>query len=286
MVALIARSHLTKTAAAAVDKLLAENPTTQALNPYCKDVPPDPMAIASTWADDVRRDEKNGTWHYVDIPLDAADHSGSLDAWCEPVGPARKDGTKPGCVTSAIAYEVGLLRDPKTAPVERTNALRYVIHFVGDIHQPLHASDNEDAGGNCTSFKFFDEPNAWNLHAIWDFKLIQRDLAARKQSQADYAREVDAEYGSKLGPLAGVTDPVKWAWEGHALALKTTYGAFQTAIPVEKGGSKVACEVERNKVAALGIRIGSDYYDQSIPTVREALAKAGARLATLLNASF
>ncbi len=287
MVALIARENLTKSAAAAVDKLLADNPTSQSLNPYCKDVPPDPMAVASTWADDVRRNEKNGTWHYIDIPLWVKATSGPIDKWCEPVTDPRPDGTRPGCVTSALDYELGVLRDAKQTGTARTNALRYVIHFVGDMHQPLHDSDNEDSGGNCTGMKFFDEPNSWNLHAVWDFKLIQRDLAARKATQQSYAKQLQDQYGAKFRKDGVDTkDPVKWAWEGHELAVKVTYGAMKPAIAIEPEGAKVGCEVEKNKVTKQEIVLGQEYFDASIGPVREALAKAGYRLAALLNATF
>ncbi len=287
MVALIARENLSKSAAAAVDKLLAENPTAQSLNPYCKDVPADSMAVASTWADDVRRGEKNGPWHYVDIPLYVTATSGPLDKWCDPIGPARPDGTKPGCVTSALEYELKILRDPKQSGADRTNALRYVIHFVGDMHQPLHDSDNEDSGGNCTAMKFFDEPNPWNLHAIWDFKLIQKDLTTRKVTQTSYAKDLNVQFVAKFRDShLDASDPVKWAWEGHELAVKTTYGALRPAIAIEKENAKTGCDAERAKVTALGITIGDAYYDASITPTREALAKAGYRLAALLNATF
>ena len=287
MVALIARENLSAKAATEVDRLLAENPPAASLKPYCKDVPQDSMAVASTWADDVRRGEKNGTWHYVDIPLDVTATSGPLDAWCEPVGPARPDGTKPGCVTSALAHELELLRNPKLPAAERTDALRYVIHLVGDMHQPLHDSDNSDSGGNCTAVKFLSEAAPSNMHSVWDFKLIQHDLELRKSNQISYASDLSREYTPRFRETAiDVRDPVKWAWEGHELAVKTTYGALKPPIPVEKSGVSVTCEAERAKVAALGISIGAAYFDQTIPTVRRALAESGFRLAALLNATF
>src|ERR1043166_8363102 len=79
--ALIARAHLTPAAAAAVDRLLKENPIDPALSRFCKDRPVDPMADASTWADDIRNTEKTASWHYIDIPLTTAGNT-SLDPWC------------------------------------------------------------------------------------------------------------------------------------------------------------------------------------------------------------
>ncbi len=68
--------------------------------------------------------------------------------------------------------------DGYAGPRRRAQALRYVIHFIGDEAQPLHVSDNHDQGGNCTSIRFFAEEKPRNLHSIWDTQLIARALEA------------------------------------------------------------------------------------------------------------
>lgn len=286
IVALIARAHLTPAASAAVDQLLKQNPIDPALNRFCKDRPDDSMADSATWADDTKNAEKTGVWHYVDIPLTVNERT-SLAAWCPPIGPSVGGKDRPGCVTDAIEYEWGILRDASRPAAERATALRYVIHFVGDIHQPLHDSDNDDRGGNCTAITFYAEARPANLHAIWDYKLLERELTNRKLTQSDLATKLDLQFGDRWEAWGEKKpDPVEWAWEGQALAKSVTYGDLMPSIPVETPNPQADCNAERDKVAALRILIGDAYFNQTIPVIDEQLAKAGYRLAAVLNDTF
>ena len=286
IVALIARAHLHPSAVAAVDQLLNDNPIDPALNRFCKDRPSDSMADASTWADDVRNIERTGLWHYVDIPLTVSGRT-SLAPWCPAIRTSVDGKDRPGCITNAIQFEWGVLKDGARPPAERAKALRYIIHFVGDIHQPLHDSDNDDRGGNCTSIKFFEEERLANLHAIWDYKLIERDIAGRKLSIPDYAAVLDSQMADRWkNQSAFQPDPEIWVWEGNALAKSLTYGALKPLIPIEQPNAQADCDVERDKVAALHIEVSDDYFHRTIPVVDEQLAKAGYRLAELLNETF
>jgi hypothetical protein len=286
MVALIARAHLTPAAAAAVDKLLSQNPIDPALNRFCKDRPADPMADASTWADDAKNTEKTGVWHYVDIPLTVKGQT-SLSPWCPPIGLATGGKDRPGCVTNAIEYEWTILRDTAKSDTARATALRYVIHLVGDIHQPLHDSDNDDHGGNCTALRFYTEERPANLHAIWDYKLIQRELTIRKTNQTDFVAVLDQKFANRWQSWGETkTGAVEWAWESFALAKSVIYGDLKPPIPVEAPNPQSDCSEEREKVAALHIAVDNAYFEQTIPVVREQLAKAGYRLAALLNQTF
>lgn len=282
MIALIARAHLTPAASAAIDQLLKENPIDPSINRFCKDRPQDLMADVSTWADDAKNIEKTGAWHYVDIPLTVVG-PGNLGAWCAPIGPSVDGKDRPGCITNALDYEVGILKDRDRPAADRAQALRYVIHFVGDIHQPLHDSDNDDRGGNCTALAFFAEERPANLHAIWDYKIIQRRLSEEKGSQSEYALMLDKHFGGHWSAAELKPDFGGWAWEGNALARGVTYGDLKPQIPVEQPTPQTDCNAERNKVAALHISIGDGYYNQTLPIVDEQLAKAGYRLAELLN---
>ncbi len=142
-VALIAEKHLTPEARELVLKLLSENPIDPQLKRYCGSAVSDAMGDASTWADDVRGERKNGPWHYIDIPRGAP--RGSLEGFCG----------KEGCVVSAIAEQVAILKDKSANGAKRAEAVRYIIHFVGDLHQPLHSTTNADEGGNCVPVKYF-----------------------------------------------------------------------------------------------------------------------------------
>jgi hypothetical protein len=291
MIALIARAHLTPAASAAVDRLLRDNPIDPALNRFCKQRPNDPMADSATWADDARNAEKTAEWHFIDIPL--AVHADSVpegsvqrdDAmkWCPPLSDGR-----PGCIVTAIEYEGKILRDGSQSGAARAKALRYLIHFLGDIAQPLHATDNHDRGGNCTSIRFFAEPKPQNLHGIWDYDLIARDLQSAKATQPQSAAKLDETFAGQWAEWGEAKpDVLAWAWESHKLAETVAYADLNPHIPtapLTAGlADQEACGAERDKVAALHIAIGDRYQAQAMPVIREQLAKAGYRLAGLLN---
>lgn len=286
IVALIARAHLTPAVSTAVDELLRDSPIDPALTRFCQERPSDLMADSATWADDSKNQEKTSLWHYVDIPLSVVSIV-SVDPWCPPIGPSVDGKNRPGCVTNAIVYELGILRDKSRPVAERATALRYVIHFVGDIHQPLHDEDNNDQGGNCTAMKFYSEDRPANLHAIWDYKLIQHQLELDKLSQPAYADTLNGRFSARYAALTKgkPDDAVAWAWDAHAIAISIVYGALQPGIPVETPDSKTACAAERDKVQALHIAIGDAYFGKAMPVIDEQLATAGFRLAALLNAS-
>jgi hypothetical protein len=290
MVALIARAHLTPAASAAVDRLLRENPIDASLFRFCKDRPDDPMADAATWADDQRSvDKSTETWHYIDIPL--AVHAGSIPEreamkWC---APSAEGG--PGCIVSALDDQWAILRDASRPASARAQALRYVIHFAGDVAQPLHASDNHDQGGNCTSIAFFAEQKPRNLHAIWDTQLIARALDADHLTQPQYARKLDERFAGDWSEWGeSKANFLAWAWDSHGIAESVAYGDLKPRIPTEPAAAgpadKEACSIEREHVSAMHISIGASYDAEALPVVREQLAKAGYRLAGLLNQAF
>src|SRR5580704_16421246 len=213
IIALIARAHLTPAASAAVDRLLLGNPIDPSLSRFCNDRPNDLMADSATWADDERNvDKTTESWHFIDIPLAVHSDPGQqpdLMKWCA----AQADG-KPGCIVTAINYEWAILRDGNQPAPARAQALRYVIHFLGDMAQPLHASDNHDRGGNCTAIRFFSQEKPENLHAIWDYKILARELEARKATQVQYAKTLDEDFVQSESK----TDILAWTWESHTFA--------------------------------------------------------------------
>jgi hypothetical protein len=288
IIALIARAHLTPAASSAVDQLLRDNPIDPSLSRGCNDRPTDLMADSATWADDERNvDKTTESWHFIDIPLaihtDPAQEP-DLMKWCA----AQADG-RPGCIVTAINYELAILRDGHQPAPARAQALRYVIHFLGDMAQPLHASDNHDRGGNCTSIKFFSEEKPRNLHGIWDSQLIGRDLAADKTTQSQYAAKINERFSSESSGQSKI-DIEGWVWESHKLAYTVTYADLKPQIPTEPLTAGLAdqegCNAERDKVVALNISVDDEYFAQAMPVIREQLAKAGYRLAALINQAF
>ncbi|MES1257751.1 MAG: S1/P1 nuclease [Acidobacteriota bacterium] len=294
MIGLIARAHLTPRVSAAVDRLLNENPLDPAQKRYCQDRPADPMADGAAWADDTKSVDKTFTWHFVDIPLAVHQsdvRNSDVSRWCEAIGPSLNGKDRPGCITTAIDYEWEILRDKERTGPERAKALRYVIHFLGDLSQPLHDSDNHDQGGNCTRLGFFGQEKLENLHAIWDEKIIGRDMGIRRTTQSEYAAGLDREFAKHWREWGKAKTDVKaWAWEGHDIAARVTYGKLKPRLPEADPAlgqaDRAACNAGRTLVQAMHISVGEEYFDETLPVIRQQLAKAGYRLAGLLNQGF
>jgi hypothetical protein len=293
MVALIARAHLTPAASAAVNQMLENNPMKPVLDRFCRSNPADLMAFAATWADDAKPGEKTGEWHYIDIPLAVRTLGSDVDImkWCEPIGPSVDGKDRPGCLTNALDLEIKTLRDSTVSPAERTKALRYVIHLTGDLSQPLHADDNHDQGGNCTRLQAFGGDRPTNLHSTWDSGIITWDRTRENASVEQYAALIEKGFEGRwhLWGENG-TDVQGWARESHELARDVVYGDLGTRIPVMAANAgnadKTACDAERDLVAGLGIKIDESYGNQTVPVIREQIAKAAYRLAGILNEIF
>lgn len=229
-VAEIARKNLTPEALQAVRALMG---------PY------DTLAAGSVWADDIREEHpETGPWHYIDIPLSAS----SMDM--------NRDCPQGNCVIGKIHEFEEVLGNKSADPAARRDALKFLVHFVGDVHQPLHCEDNNDQGGNKVQVIFFGQ--AMNLHAVWDSGILRRERA--------YGLKLAGELNTRITPAektawerGRVED---WAMESHALAVQVAYGRLShEATPV----------------------LGDDYLNAALPVVELQIEKAGIRLAGILN---
>ena len=285
VVALIAEKHFTPQARAMVEKILKDGPIDPTLNRYCKDAPADAMADASTWADDFRtRHPETGPWHYVDIPRGVSEFD--LAKLCVESN---------GCVTQAIRDQLAILHSPAATPQKKGDAMRFLIHFVGDIHQPLHAATNNDQGGNCVPVAFFGESakltysdtesSAPNLHGIWDSGVLSRIMGEKTVQQV--ADEFDRDRAQDISKLMrDRPDAEAWAWESFRLAEAIVYGKLPVAIPVEWPVVTSSCADDDHistRMLDLNEQIGQTYQDAAAPVVKQQIANAGARLALLLN---
>jgi len=281
-VALIAEKYLTPEAKEFIFNLLTGNPIDPQLKRYCGSAVSDPMGDASTWADDVRSERKNGPWHYIDIPRGAS--KSPLERFCD----------KAGCVVSAIAEQVAILKDKNANGGKRAEALRYIIHFVGDLHQPLHSTTNADEGGNCVPLQYFRrEPHerghgfAPNLHSIWDSAILERDSEG-----ADPAEYADMLLGTFAGSIeawqkAGIHVD-DWVWESHEYAESTVYGGLLSKVAIEPNVPVHSCTDDKNigeRLLRQHIKAGEAYQERSAPVVEQRVAQAGIRLAMILNDS-
>jgi hypothetical protein len=284
-VALIAEKHLTPEARQLVQKLLSDNPVDPKLTRWCGNATADVMVDASTWPDDVRNERNNGPWHYIDIPR--GKQKGSLDEYC---------GAR-GCVTRAIDEQRAILKDASADPVKRAEAIRYLIHFVGDMHQPLHATNNADNGGNCVAVKYLHHdalPNpahperedySPNLHQIWDTEIVERDMEVSNPHR--YADELDERFHAESAAWESAGIHVdNWAWESHDRAETAVYGAFSQKIAIEPDLKLKSC-AENNHMGKrmfdLHLVSGEAYQSSAAKTAETALAEAGVRLAMILN---
>ncbi len=285
VVALLAEKHLTTHALAMAKKILAGGPIDPNLSRYCKPVAVDSLVDASTWPDDIRSLRPEASpWHYIDVPL-GTKHP-NVEKYCDP---------KEGCVIRAITDQLAVLRSPDADPQKRADALRFVIHFVGDLHQPLHAATNNDEGGNCVPVAFFDalpqlrypqtESYAPNLHGVWDTNILAK--ATEGKSVEQVTAELDESFRKKIARWQkGSSDVDAWAWESYQLAVKMVYGKLPVRIPVEASKPVMSC-TDDNHISArmlkLDERLTDPYQNNAVPIVRERLAQAGARLALILN---
>jgi hypothetical protein len=279
-VALIAEKQLTPEARQFVDKLLADSPIDPQLKRYCGNTTRDAMADSSTWADDVRNDLKNGPWHYIDIPRGST--RGPLDQYCG----------SDGCVVKAIADQLAILKNQNADPKSRANALRYVIHFVGDLHMPLHATTNNDQGGNCVPVRYLrrsphEHHNSYtpNLHAIWDTAIVERDMEGA--DPAEYADHLAQLFGADFPKWQSAGTHIDdWAWESYRFASTVTYGKLTPKVPVETPAPVHSCTDANNigqRMFNQHLVAGQTYQQAAGPLVEKRLAQAGLRLALILN---
>ena len=284
IIALIALKHLQPQVAGQVNAILSAAPVSAALHRYCRNLGLPPIADAATWADDYRAEQPDtGPIHYVNIPLNGYRDNYDVAQMCQS-----------GCVIDAITKYVQQLKTGRDAAA-RGEALRFVIHLVGDIHQPLHDEDNSDEGGNCVPVAFEDEAPRLtnpqhedyfpNLHSVWDTGLIESLLDDHAMAVEEFADLLDIRYHPRAARWNGGR-PIDWAWEGHDAAV-TAYRALPAFIPREPETKVASCADNHvgKRMADLHVDLGPRYDDVSHPIVEEQLAKAGVRLATLLNSA-
>jgi hypothetical protein len=210
IIATIARSYLTPVARAKVDALLAADQDTLTA--------PD-MPSRSTWADAWRAagHRETAQWHFVDIEIDHPDVKAACFGFPAPDRPASA-GPAQDCVIDRVNAFAAELADPSTPQTERILALNYVLHFVGDLHQPLHAADNHDRGGNCVRLSL-GGPRTTNLHSYWDTTVVR---AFGSEPNA-----VAAKLRAKITPVEAAEwrkgDPQAWALETYRVAKTVAY---------------------------------------------------------------
>jgi S1/P1 Nuclease len=251
----IASQHLSPAARAAVARLLRHDRLAD--RAYSNRTT---LGEIASWPDEIKDfkwGKVRGTWHYDDIPV------------CEAPDPLRY--CKVNCASKRLEEQIALLGDA-AAPLHRRNeALKWVVHLIGDIHQPLHAADNHDNGGNRVEVSFFGERDnppygTIKLHAIWDIHIVRR-LLAEQGGEAQFLAVPIAAADKAAWERGSIAN---WMAESHELAKSVVYGNLP-------GG--FACGRKVTGVLA----IDEEYYAKAAPVLGVQMRKAGIRLAKVLN---
>jgi len=211
-------------------------------------MPGETLEELATWADEIRRTRKETEeWHYVDIPLTSA----GLDM--------KRDCPKGNCVVAKISDFREAWVNASLSAESRREALLFLVHFVGDLHQPLHCEDDGDRGGNDVRVQFLRAHT--NLHALWDTGLL-RDMEGEDHLLATLRQAITTEQAAAWS--RGTVE--EWANESFHAAQTTVYGLLPRA------------------PAGQTAQVGEWYEQMAQPVLEEQLEKAGVRLAAILNA--
>lgn len=294
--AYIASENLNPTAASQVADLLGD--ADYSVKRFCAPTSLGKIEYFATWADDARTAENAG-WHFWDIPLST--NTASIPQYCSE-----------GCVVTALKQQVAVLRS-NASRSDKQMALMFVIHLVGDAHQPMHIVDNGDRGGNCVpvSFEYTGFTHATreqkshgqgtgrftpNLHSIWDDNVIQTMTGLENASNRDeltkaFGDSIVIEHAKEIKAMSSMTvdldngsDFVSWALDAHKLAGPNSYDKLPTDIPIDPDPHTLtSCAGVSSGFAKLNEVVEDDFVENAQPLIRQQLAFAGARLAATLN---
>ncbi|MCR8560308.1 S1/P1 nuclease [Mucilaginibacter sp. BJC16-A38] len=223
-VATIAQKHLTSN-------------TAYVVSAYLKG---ESMAEVATWADE-NKSSTTAPWHFLNLPLGLT-HEQFVKFVSE------SDNN----VYTAILKTEASLKDKSLAPDQKNEALKYLIHLVGDAHQPMHISRKEDKGGNTIQVRF--DNKGTNLHSLWDSKLIDHEGL----TEAEMVRTYDVATAAEIRQWQA-DSPMEWIWESYQVSSEL-YAQVKT-----------------------GQDIDDAYYQKYIPVIRKRINQAGIRLAGELN---
>jgi hypothetical protein len=251
LIAGIAQANLTPSARAEVQRILARGAAVDTPTCALKTI-----GDASVWPDCVRgipdRFAFSAPWHYQNIDV------------CQPFAITANcpDGN---CVTAQIPKQLAIAADRRASPAARAQALAFVVHFVGDMHMPLHVGDKHDRGGNDVRAAYGAKaPDRMNLHRIWD-----SDLAERALTEPPAVTSTSIAAADRRTMAAGTIED--WAREGWDLSRTIVYPQlrdFPDSCPVKS---------EQRPV------VDAAYIAAAEAPLRQQVERAGVRLAMLLN---
>lgn len=196
------------------------------------------MAISANWADEIRDARPHtGAWHYVNLKITG-------DLRYRPL----RDCPRDACIIAQIAQAEAVLRG-RAPRAQKVEALKYLIHFVGDIHQPLHAADNDDRGGNRVHLRWRGQ--RITLHHFWDDDMV----TMQGRDPRTIARAIDTATPAAQKYILGTGTPVAWAERSAAIARDTIYP--KAGRSPTQGEAAAHARVARQQLARAGYALAA-----------------------------
>jgi len=275
-VARIAEAHLTPRARAAVAALLHQDATFGA-PPGGPETLAEAMARAAIWPDHMKGGKgATAPWHYIDIGLFEGPSPAHIAERCP-------DGN---CIVGKMSqYLVNLKQHRADGTWPEAKELAFLMHFAGDIHQPLHCVSDGDAGGNCVNVTGFDPMK--NLHAVWDITLVDKLMA---EDGAGMIAGMESRFRGKMQHWQEYGSMDKIAADSFGVAKSQVYGKARPRLPVIPTFIEVQprnCATEApESLREVKVDGPRSYGANSVNVVRMQLYKGGVRLAAMLNAIY
>jgi len=230
------------------------------------------LAAVAPWADTVRRDPAyawSGPLHFINTPDWVCNYQRSRDCVDE-------CGDPMFCVDGAIQNYTKRMGDTSIGSDQQEEALKFYVHFMGDIHQPLHCGFTSDRGGNSIVGYFYNRQD--NLHSVWDTGIIMRrinnDFAGDQDSYASYiGQQISGPWSGMVpqwiqcnssAPMDACSD--QWGSEAIELACAYSYVDSDGVTHMEDG-----------------FLIEDPYYNRNLPIIEQQLAKAAVRMAHVMD---
>ncbi|HZV13640.1 MAG TPA: S1/P1 nuclease [Candidatus Kapabacteria bacterium] len=212
------------------------------------------LASISNWADSIRQYQpQTASWHFIDLPVRRTLTKSDEQKYC----------FYGGCVVYRLKKYLNVIKDTTRTVEKRQEALKFIVHFVGDLHQPLHCVNDNDGGGNDKLVRYKND--TINLHALWD-KLIEVHTEENARTLATELEKKITAADKKKWQRGDVDD---WALESYEIAKSIIYRGLQAG-----------------KQNMTGTTLTQAYYNKMRPIVDAQLEKAGVRLAMLLEDAF
>lgn len=200
------------------------------------------LALVSTYADEIKSDKRYNkyyTWHYINMPLE-----GDYDV---------SKQNPNGDLVSGIAYCKSVIKDKNASDEDKAFYLKLLVHFIGDLHQPLHVALEEDKGANDFKVQWFYKDT--NLHTVWDRKMIEE----YGMSYSELAKNADYVTADQIKEIQKGT-VIDWVNETHKLT-REVYASAKEGDNLRYEYSYKFMNIARRQMQIAGIRLAKTLND-------------------------